>query len=148
MKRHVTIDINDLEFSVVARNAILLLLALKTQTSTVGCSESPAPDIADAIIHICYSAFLSSRTLLLLQEVVNPLIDNVCSQVGARAPEKKRGKTWKFSNHRTFRLVLKKSDWIRVRKLLDGPECPDASEVRRAVTLTRSRADFRDRWYF
>ncbi|KAM3550499.1 hypothetical protein ARSEF4850_008310 [Beauveria asiatica] len=148
VKRHVTIDINDLEFSVVARNAILLLLALKTQASSVGCSESPAPDIADAMIHIWYSAFLPSRILLLLQEVVKPLLDDVCSQIGARAPEKKQGKTWKFSDHCTFRLVLKKSDWIRLRKFLDGPECPDATEVRRAVTLAQSRADYRDRWYF
>lgn len=146
--RHVTIDINDLEFSVVARNAILLLLAVKSQASSIDCPESSAPDIADAMIHIWYSAFLPSKILLLLQDLVKPLIDDVCCQIGTRAPEKRQGKTWKFSEHCTFRLVLKKSDWIRLRKLLEGSKCPDASEVRKAVTLAGSRADYRDRWYF
>ena len=106
MERHVTIDINDLEFSVVARNAILLLLAVKSQASSMSCPDSSAPDIADAMIHIWYSAFLPPKILLLLQDLVKPLIDDVRSQIGTRAPDKKQGKTWKMSNHCTLRLVL------------------------------------------
>ena len=56
MMQQFDITMNDLEFTVVARNAILLLLALTIQDSTtVEASTSPLSN-AEVLIHVWYSA--------------------------------------------------------------------------------------------
>jgi hypothetical protein len=51
---------NDREFDVVARNAIMLLLAFTSQDSTDGEETTTPADIAEAMIHVWYSASISS----------------------------------------------------------------------------------------
>lgn len=75
---------NDLEFDVVARNAILLLLALTSQDSTnpgETKDTSTPTDIAEALVHIWYSASIPSSVLSLLQNRVKPLIVELCGRI-------------------------------------------------------------------
>lgn len=89
MTQKFRVAINDLEFDVVARNAILLLLALTSQDSTnLGETEEPntPTDIAEALIHIWYSASIPSSVLSLLQNRVKPLIVELCGRIADRPP--------------------------------------------------------------
>ncbi len=86
-----------------------------------------------------------------LQDRVKPLITEVCSKISHKPPSTTLGKTWKFSDGRTLRLVLKQKDWLRLADFLDVPEdlsVEDAAAIRRTVTLAPERLDYRDQWYF
>ena len=145
------ITMNDLEFTVVARNAILLLLALTIQDSmTVEASTSPLSN-SEVLIHVWYSASFPSCVLSQLRDRVKPLISEVCSKIANKPPSTTLGKTWTFSNGRTLRLILKQKEWLRLADFLDVPEgfsVEDAAAIRRTVTLAPERFDYRDRWYF
>ncbi|OBT89074.1 hypothetical protein VE02_01945 [Pseudogymnoascus sp. 03VT05] len=102
-----TVTMNDREFDVVARNAILLLLALTSQDSK---EANTPPDIAEALIHVWYSASIPSSVMSLLQNRVKPLIVELCSRIVDKPPNAVLAKTWKFSTGKTLRLALKKKD--------------------------------------
>lgn len=139
---------NDREFDVVARNAILLLLALTSQDSE---ETNTASDIAEALIHVWYSASITGSILSLLQNRVKPLIVELCGKIADKPPNAVLAKTWKFSTGQTLRLVLKKKDWLRLQGFCDIPDgltSENATKIRRAVTLAPERADYRDRWYY
>lgn len=153
MNQKFRVAMNDLEFDVVARNAILLLLALTSQDSTnPGEKETNTPtDIAEALIHIWYSASIPSSVLSLLQNRVKPLIVELCGRIANKPPNAVLAKTWEFLGGKTIRLVLKKRDWLRLRGFCDLPASmmpKDAVQIRTAVTLAPERADYRDRWYY
>lgn len=151
MMQQFDITMNDLEFDVVARNTILLLLALTIQDSTtVEASTTPLSN-AEVLIHVWYSALFPSYVLSQLQDRVKPLIAEVCSKITHKPSSTTLGKTWKFSDGRTLRLVLKQKDWLRLADFLNVPEglsVKDAAAIRRTVTLAPERLDYRDRWYF
>ncbi|KFY06924.1 hypothetical protein V492_07605 [Pseudogymnoascus sp. VKM F-4246] len=154
MTQQFNITMNDLEFDVVARNAILLLLALTSQ-DTVGCNEAgetnAPPDIAEALIHVWYSASIPSSVYSLLQNRVKPMIVEVCMRIAGKPPNAVLAKTWEFSAGQTLRLVLKKRDWSRLRVFCDVSDSmtfENATQIRRAVVLAPGRADYRDRWYY
>ncbi|OBT97521.1 hypothetical protein VE01_04562 [Pseudogymnoascus verrucosus] len=118
----------------------------------VDSEETNTPlDIAEALIHVWYSASISTSTLSLLQNRVKPLIVELCGKISDKPPNAVLAKTWKFSTGQTLRLVLKKKDWLRLQGFCDIPNglTPEnAAKIRRAVTLAPERADFRDRWYY
>ncbi|KFY92810.1 hypothetical protein V500_04013 [Pseudogymnoascus sp. VKM F-4518 (FW-2643)] len=146
MTQQFRVTMNDLEFDVVARNVILLLLALTAQDS----ANTPS-DIAEALIHVWYSASIPSSVLSLLQDRVKPLIVEHCSRIADKPPNVVLAKTWEFSAGQTLRLELKKSDWLRLRGFYDVPDgmTPgNAAQIRTAMTLAPERADYRDRWYY
>ena len=151
MTQRVDVIMNDLEFDVVARNTILLLLALTIQDSTTVEASTTPFSTAEALIHVWYSASISSYVLSLLQDRVKPLITEVCNKIANKTPSTALGKTWRFSDGRPLRLVLKQKDWLRLADFLDLPEgvgLEDAAAIRRAVTLAPERSDYRDRWFF
>ena len=151
MTQQFNVTMNDLEFDVVARNTILLLLALTIQDSTAIEASATPLSTAEALIHVWYSASIPSYVLSLLQDRVKPLITEVCGKIANKPPSATLGKTWEFSDGRTLRLVLKQKDWLRLADFLDVPEdlsFEDAAAIRRAVTLAPERCDYRDRWYF
>ncbi|KAH8674391.1 hypothetical protein BGZ60DRAFT_468760 [Tricladium varicosporioides] len=151
MMQQFDVTMNDLEFDVVARNTILLLLALTIQDSTTAEASTSPLSNAEALIHVWYSASFPSYVLSQLQDRVKPLITEVCSKITHKPPSTTLGETWKFSNGRTLRLVLKQKDWLRLADFLDVPEdmsVEDAAAIRRTVTLAPERLDYRDRWYF
>ncbi|KAH8593889.1 hypothetical protein B0O99DRAFT_546517 [Bisporella sp. PMI_857] len=149
--QHISVTMNDREFDVVARNAILLLLALTAQDFTDSEKTTKPLDAVEALIHIWYSASIHSNVLSLLQDRVKPLIADVCSRIAHKPSNILLGKTWEFSGRRTLRLVLKQRDWVRFGAFLEIPQdmtYEDTVRVRTAVTLAPERTDYRERWYF
>ncbi|CZR50286.1 uncharacterized protein PAC_00158 [Phialocephala subalpina] len=141
----IRITMNDLDFHVVARNTILLLLALTT-TST-----STIEQTAEVLIHVWYSSSIPSSVMSTLQDRVKPLIAEVCKKIANKSPDSILGKTWDFPAGQTFRLVLKKKDWLQLLGFFEVPEglsWEEAARIRKAVTLAPERVDYRDRWYF
>lgn len=99
---------NDLDFHVVARNVIFLLLALTLPSTSGDKEDTLSPETAEALIYVWYSASIPSSVMAMLQDRVKPLIVDVCSKIASRTSDSLLGKTWAFSNRRNLRLVLKK----------------------------------------
>ncbi|KAI9041078.1 uncharacterized protein KD926_007348 [Aspergillus affinis] len=78
--RSLGIAINDIEFDIVARNIMILILAL-----VVG-NESAI----DCIIHLWYSASMHDSDLDILSNRIRPLIQGVCSKIQTQAANKSR----------------------------------------------------------
>ncbi len=151
MDQQISIVINDREFGVVARNTILLLLALTAQDITEMNETTISPDIVEGLIHLWYSALIPSSVQSQLQDRVKPLIEELCSRITNKPLNSVIGKTWEFSHGRTLRLVLLKRDWLQLLELLDLPKDitpEDAVRIRTRVTLAPARTDYRERWYF
>jgi hypothetical protein len=132
---HVTI--NDREFDIVGRNAILLLTALRFD-----------PEVATPmILHIWYSALIPAIALDLLQLHILPQVDDVCTKIQSKPPSSLQAKTWTYDN-RSLRLVLRKEQWFRLKTMFGLPEglsSSKAQKVRRSVTLAPERKDYVDR---
>ncbi|KAJ5280880.1 hypothetical protein N7478_006252 [Penicillium angulare] len=147
--QHLEVTINDQEFHVVARNAIILLFILtmlEDKDAPVGGSKA-----TDSLIHLWYSASLPNGIISDIASRVHPLIIEVCCGVSDMAAEEVVEKTWIFSHGNSLHLSLKKEDWFRMQALCRVP--PDltkdkASKIRTATTLADARRDFRDRWAF
>jgi hypothetical protein len=81
---HCEVVVNDRDFDIVARNVILLLMALQFD-----------PDTATPImLHMWYSALIPAQMLRCLQEKVLPLVQDVCgkfSQSLLMCSSRKRG---------------------------------------------------------
>ncbi len=150
-ENQVKATINNREFEVVARNVILLLLALNTENVRAAADTSEMWDIAESLIHLWYSAFISTNVLSRLHTQVKPLIEDVCNRVAEKAANVILGKTWRFTSGNTLRLVLRKQEWFSLRGFLDVPDGltqEEAGGIRAATTLAPERVDYRDRWYF
>ncbi|OCL12153.1 hypothetical protein AOQ84DRAFT_420874 [Glonium stellatum] len=134
------ITINDREFDIVARNAILLLAAMHFVPETA----------VPMIIHLWYSALIPSRLLQLLQDNVSPLIEDVCSKIKSKPLSSLQAKTWTFGSS-SLRLVLRKEQWshlLRIFEVPDGITAALAQQTRKAVMLAPERADYVDRALF
>jgi hypothetical protein len=129
---------NDRDLDVVARNAIMLLIAFVVDN---------IDEAIDCIIHVWYSALIRKSDLNILQQRIRPLIESVCEKIKSRASGSLLGKTWKFGQ-RYLRLVLEKSSWDSLFFSINIPEgltARQANQARTAVTLAESRKDYRDR---
>ncbi|KFY89500.1 hypothetical protein V500_05642 [Pseudogymnoascus sp. VKM F-4518 (FW-2643)] len=134
----INITMNDLDPDIVARNVIMLLIALTVDNTD---------EAADCIIHIWYSALIRKSDLDILQQRIRPLIESVCEKIENKAPSSLLGKTWTFGQ-RSLRLVLEKSSWDNLLSYMDIPaglSMERANQIRTAVTLAESRKDYRDR---
>ncbi|PCD34788.1 hypothetical protein AU210_007384 [Fusarium oxysporum f. sp. radicis-cucumerinum] len=83
----IDIIVNDREFDVVARNAILLLLAL---------TADDRDEAVDCILHIWYSASIRKSHVDIFKQRIRPLIQNVCHKVKDKPAKRILGKTWTF----------------------------------------------------
>ncbi|KAJ0423532.1 hypothetical protein BJY00DRAFT_321672 [Aspergillus carlsbadensis] len=133
--RRIEATLNDREFYIVARNAILLLFSL----TALEAPSIPANGLthAEALIHLWYSASLPSEIRLQLVSRVKPLFTDVCEQISAKGEEEIVEKTWNFSNRRSMRLVLKKEDWFRLEALCDVPPDLTQQKARHATPSAR-----------
>ncbi|KFZ20600.1 hypothetical protein V501_00028 [Pseudogymnoascus sp. VKM F-4519 (FW-2642)] len=134
----VDITMNDLDLDIVARNVIMLLIALTVDN---------IDEAADCIIHIWYSALIRKSDLDVLQQRIRPLIKDVCEKIKSKLPSAILAKTWTFGQ-RSMRLVLQKSSWDNPLFYMNIPEgltAERANQIRTAVTLPESRKDYRDR---
>ncbi|GKZ30148.1 hypothetical protein AbraIFM66950_008007 [Aspergillus brasiliensis] len=137
--RPIEITLNDRDVDIVARNAILLLVALMVDD---------ADTAVDCMIHLWYSALIRESDLKILQQHVRPLINEVCLKTATRPPNTLLAKTWTFGRH-TLRIILQKSAWNQLLQFLDvssGLDAQSAQAVRQNITLAESRTDYRDRY--
>lgn len=150
MQQKVFVTINDMEFDVVARNAILLFLALSCQEPPFCNDPNFTMHAIEAMIHIWYSSFISQSTLSLIHNVVSPLLQEVCSQSSTPDGNEAIQKTWKLGN-RSMSLTLTQRDWLKLEAMSNFQSdltAEKAAATRQKVTLAPNRADYRERWYY
>ncbi|APA07182.1 hypothetical protein SS1G_04092 [Sclerotinia sclerotiorum 1980 UF-70] len=134
------IVINDRDFDIVARNAILLLTALLFDPM----------EAADIMLHTWYSAFVPESVLQKVQERILPLIEDVCMKVRDRPESSLQSKTWTFGT-RKLSLTLPKASWDLLPSFLKVPSGLTASQARKVMvetTLAPSRKDYIDRAFY
>ncbi|KAF2470499.1 uncharacterized protein BDR25DRAFT_325695 [Lindgomyces ingoldianus] len=128
---------NDWDFPIVARNAIMLLAALRFEPETA----------VPIMIHIWYSALLPARIAQAVEDCLLPYIDDVCTKVKDKDASSLLGKTFKIRG-RSLRLVLKKGEWFRLCgffKIPAGLRAIDAQSVRQRTMMAPERVDYVDR---
>jgi hypothetical protein len=132
--------INDRDFDIVARNAIMLLTVISCPT-----------DIAsEAMLHMWYSAFITPDIFKLLQEKVKPPIDEVCEKIRNKPENVLQSKSWTVGNG-TLRLILKKEMWNALQAYFDTPaelSKSKAQEIMVATTLAPARKDYVERFLY
>lgn len=131
---NVLLAINDLDIDVVARNVIMLLLALKIEDSEQAVQST---------IHIWYSATIRPVDAGLLMESISPMIEDVCVKIADRAAGSLQSKTWTVGKC-SLRLVLKKESWKSLLSHLHLPPgltLKQAYEKRVAVTKAEQRQE-------
>ncbi|PSN67352.1 hypothetical protein BS50DRAFT_553325 [Corynespora cassiicola Philippines] len=132
-----TVVLNDKDFAVVARNAILLLAAIQ-----FGPDES-----TPTMIHLWYSASLPSIMMEKLVEEVLPLIEDVCNKIRGTPANSFHAKTFEFPNG-SVRLILQTEQWLKLAsyfKVPDGLDLEAANKLRTDTILNHRRADHLDR---
>jgi hypothetical protein len=148
--KQVDVTVNDWEFDVVAHNIIILLLVF---TSLDDTSLGPTPyfSIAEALIHVWYSAFVPPDLLSSLQNKVGNMLRNNCTHTTEVTQEGALRKTWLFSRERVLSVTLGAEQWPQLEAFLHVPAGltkQSAQKTRAAVVMSPERADYRDRWYF
>lgn len=134
----VQMTLNDRDLDVVARNVIMLLIALVLED---------AEEAIDCILHFWYSCLIRKHHYEVVQERIRPLVQDVCAKIRAKSPNSLQAKTWRFGKH-SLRLVLTQSIWTRLLSYMDlshGLDALKATQIRQAVTQAESRVDYRDR---
>ena len=129
-----TLVINDFNFMVVARNAILLFVALSLE-----------PDEAVPImIHLWYSALLPEVMIETLWHVVLGPIVETCEKIKDKPSNSLQAKTFSFGK-KSLRLVLKKHRWEELKDYVSPPPGlteVEAQTIRRDVMLASERIDY------
>ncbi|KAF4466645.1 hypothetical protein FALBO_6497 [Fusarium albosuccineum] len=140
-KQTINITINDWDLDVVARNVMLILIAL---------TVNDAKEAADKMTHLWYSASIRQSDLDYLVTKIRPFIAQVCAHIGAKPEGTPLAKTWTFGSRRV-RLVLKKGSWMSLLRRFEVPgtlTLQQARDIRVAVTLASgAQQDFRERHY-
>ena len=132
--RRCALVINDVNFTVVARNAILLFVALSLEPN----------EAAAIMIHLWYSALIPHAMLDTLRDVALSRVEEVCEKIKYKSPTSLQAKTFFFGT-KTLRLVLKKHQWDDLREVLLVPPNltrEDAQVIRRRVMLAPERVDY------
>lgn len=132
------IIINDRDSDIIARNIILLLIALHY-----------TPEEATPImLHIWYSALVPKAMIGSLRENIAPMIEDVCSKIKHKSTSSTlQAKTWKIGSS-SLRLLLGKPFWDSLLSYFDIPiglSMPQAQRIRTATTLAPDRVDYVDR---
>lgn len=132
--------INDRDFDIVARNAILLLTALHFD---------PA-EAAPIMLHVWYSALVPEQMLRSLQERLLPSIREVCAKIQEKPETSLLSKTWACGS-RSLRLVLQKAIWDHLPSYLqvsEGMSTAQARYVMTSSTLAPERRDYVERAFY
>ncbi|KAI0146914.1 hypothetical protein GGR57DRAFT_494186 [Xylariaceae sp. FL1272] len=132
------IVINDIEFDIVARNLIFLLIMF---------NEEDPNTAAEAMLHVWYSAFVTESCYALIQKKLKPMVEEVCSKIVGKHSRALLGKTWTFGNS-CLRAVLTREAWMKLPSYFDVPSGltkEAAHTVRQTVVNAPSRVDFVDR---
>jgi hypothetical protein len=130
--------INDRDLDVVARNIILLLIALVIDNED---------DAVECMIHTWYSASIRSSDMAILEIRIRPLIEDVVRKISNRTSAASQRKTWTFGQN-TCTVEMKKSSWTSLLRYLEnikGLTMDRAQQIRSRITLAPERVDYRDR---
>ena len=130
--------LNDRDGVVVARNVIMLLLALHL---------SPE-EASEAMLHVWYSARLTPKVGEALQEKIKPMVADVVKKIQSKDNMTILSKTW-TSGRASISVRLLKSQWMYLLKMLEATiTLENAEERRKYVILNKGRLDVRERvWY-
>ena len=134
---HCEIVINDRDSDIVARNAILLLIALHFSP------EAATP----MMLHMWYSALVPAQMLRSIRDNILPLIQEVCNKIEAKPAQSMLSKTWTYGT-RSLRLVLTKEQWNHLLLYFEVPEGLSAAQaqlIRASTTLAPERKDYLER---
>jgi hypothetical protein len=148
--QHVDVTVNDWEFDVVARNTITLLLIFASLDDISSDPASYGP-VAEALIHVWYSTFITQTLLSSLQDKVGALLRNSCTHSTELTSGGMVKKTWSFPRDKALSITLRADHWPQIEKFLEIPTALTreyAKEIRAAVVVSPERADYRDRWYY
>lgn len=134
----VAVTMNDRDFEVVARNAIMLLILLTVDNHKAAI---------DCIIHLWYSVTIKQSHLDILSNHVRPLLQSVVVRIADRTAGSRLAKTWTYGN-RALRLVLSKEQWTALLAFTKVPKdlerFPQFANLNRlAITMAPSRVDER-----
>ncbi|KAJ5798007.1 uncharacterized protein N7503_007303 [Penicillium pulvis] len=108
---HLHITINDRDFDIVARNFILLLIALTVEQ---------VDEAVDCILHLWYSALVRESHIEILQRHIRPLFEEVCGRMRETPYGGFFGKKWRFRQC-SLTVFLEKSSWDRLLSFVDKP---------------------------
>jgi hypothetical protein len=136
-KGQCTVAINDKAFTIVARNVILLLVALQFEPETA----------VPIMIHLWYSALLPARMLKMLQQFILPYVDDVCEKIRTKKKAVLQAKTFMIRDS-SMRVVLLKEQWFELKdffRVPPGLTKQKADFIRRQTTEALERVDYVDR---
>jgi hypothetical protein len=148
--RQVDVTVNDWDFDVVARNTIILLLVFAS-LDEISTDPASYDTVAEALIHVWYSAFITQTLRSSLQDKVGALLQNRWTHTTQVTQDGKVKKTWSSSQDRALSVTLRAEQWPQIERFLKVPTAlttDDAREIRAAVVMSPERADYRDRWYY
>lgn len=131
------IVINDMDFDIVARHVVMLLLIL---------SISDEQEAVETVLHVWYSAFIRPADYQRIQNL-HSLIEDVCNKIAGRGAGSFQAKTFPFGSC-SLRVILKKEHWTSLLTFLCVPKGLTTSKARTgrlAVTNAPSRVDYRHR---
>ncbi|KAI9163503.1 hypothetical protein HJFPF1_05120 [Paramyrothecium foliicola] len=137
-KHPIKITISELDFDVVARNLLLLLVALVVED---------IDEAVDCMIHLWYSAHIRESDLEILHKRIRPMITDILDKIEHKDPDLLLRKTWTFGE-RTLACTLKARYWARLWRYLKLPtwfKSGRGPAIRREVTVARDRRDFLDK---
>lgn len=135
----VEVVVNDLDFDVVARNIILLLIFLVLNDPS---------EAAEYTLHLWYSAMVTNHCLTFLQTRLKPMIQEVCDKIAKKPRTTLLGKTWSFGSRGALRVVLTKEKWDALLGFLVVPaglSQAKAHELRKKIVNAPERRDYVDR---
>lgn len=142
--------VNDWEFDVVARNTITLLLVFAS-LDDISSDPTSYGSVAEALIHVWYSAFVTQTLLSLLQDKVGALLRNSCTHTTQVTYGGMVKKAWSFPRDKVLFITVRADQWSQMERFLEVPSGlskQSAQKIRAAVVMSPERADYRDRWYY
>lgn len=129
--------INDPDFEIVARNVLILLIALRVPNHEAAVT---------CMIHLWYSAYVRKQDADLLKQYVQPLIRDLLRKISPHSPYQNVNKTWIFDSVQ-LSVRLTKENWQQLLQLCETPQEVDketARVARQSVTLAPHRVDYRE----
>ncbi len=133
MDEECIIVINDTNGHIVARNIILLLIALLF----------PPNEAAPIMLHMWYSAFLPGTVLSTLQKKLVPYFEAKCMDIQDDQSGDLLVETWDFDK-RSISLAMEKEFWFNILSYLQVPANLSKSEamsIMHSVTNSSARKD-------
>jgi hypothetical protein len=127
-----------------------MLLLVFTSLQDTSSGQTSYPSVAEALIHVWYSAFIPCSLLSMLKDKVGSLLRNTCTHTTQVMSDGLVRKTWTFSRDRILSITLRADQWPQIEAFLEVPAGlteQAAKKIRAAVVMSPERADYRDRWY-